>query len=53
VRKARGAGEKEFMPTETPRGRTVEPLASAPVVEPEGRTSAPPSLSVILPSYNH
>ena len=41
------------MPTETPRGRTVEPLASAPAVEPEGRTSAPPSLSVILPSYNH
>ena len=41
------------MPTETPRGRAVQPLASAPAVEPEGRTSAPPSLSVILPSYNH
>jgi glycosyltransferase involved in cell wall biosynthesis len=53
VRKARGAAEKEFMSTETPRGRTVEPLASAPAVQPEGRTSAPPSLSVILPSYNH
>jgi glycosyltransferase involved in cell wall biosynthesis len=53
VHKARGAVEKEFMPTETPRGRTVEPAAGAPAMEREGRASAPPSLSVILPSYNH
>ena len=41
------------MPTETPRGRTVEPFASEPTMGPQGRVSAPPSLSVILPSYNH
>jgi cellulose synthase/poly-beta-1,6-N-acetylglucosamine synthase-like glycosyltransferase len=47
VRKARGAAEKEFMPTETSRGSIVEPPAS------ESRASVPPSLSIILPSYNH
>src|SRR5690348_15227277 len=41
------------MPTKTPCDSIVEPLATSPAINNTSHASAPPSLSVILPSYNH